>query len=91
MDLECKIEAYPPPAIRWPSYKLIAKIVWSSRGGGGPGVSKFIGNFGLPSCSGVGNWDVRVLFEYSVPQLVTVTNNQQPHITGGSGRAQLSQ
>ena len=35
MDLECKIEAYPPPAIRWPSYKLIAKIVWSSRGGEG--------------------------------------------------------
>ena len=73
MDLECKIEAYPPPAIRWPSYKLIAKIVWSSRGGRG-------------------SWSIQIhwklwasllfwggklgLFEYSVPQLVTVTNNQ---------------
>ena len=41
MDLECKIEAYPPPAIRCPICKSIAKIVRSSRSGGEGGVLEY--------------------------------------------------
>ena len=62
--------------------------------GWGVGVLKYpilLETWGFPLVVG---WDAgrsEYFLNYLVLQMVTVARNQQPHVTGGSGRAQLSQ